>query len=100
MNKSLRLSLAMQAVDVSVEFDGRPVKALIPREVFENCLGSASSPEAWLKCYEENAYVLDAIIRKRFAVKLQDFVVVRSSDFVGLELSPCQPRRAPRTAHE
>ncbi|CAG1017842.1 hypothetical protein BURC_02541 [Burkholderiaceae bacterium] len=78
------LNPAMQAVDMVVEIDGRRVKALIPREVFELCLRSPATPEAWLRCCEEHADVLQAAIRRRFAAKPQDQVVVRSSDFGAL----------------
>lgn len=75
------LSPAMQAVDMVVVIDGQPVKALIPREVFEQCLHTTATPDAWLRCCEEHADVLEAAIRRRFAAKPQDQVVVRCSDF-------------------
>lgn len=76
-----RLDTAMQAVDVFLDIDGKCVRALIPREVFEHRLRSGPDPAAWLKSYEENAEVLNAAIKRRFAAKPQEMVVVRSSDF-------------------
>lgn len=78
---SVGLNTAMQACDVFLEIDGHPVRAIIPREVFERCFNSAPTPDAWLQSYEENASILNAAICRRFAAKPQDFVVVRSSDF-------------------
>jgi hypothetical protein len=83
MASGAQLSPAFQAVHVSVEIDGTPVKALIPREVFEERLKSGQSPEEWIEAYEQNAAMLEAVIRWRYAAKPQDFVVVRSSDFRG-----------------
>ena len=81
MANDTRLNSAMQAVEVHLEIDGHPVKAVIPREVFERCLKSAPTPEAWLQSYGENTSMLNTAICRRFAAKPQDFVVVRSSDF-------------------
>ena len=78
---SVGLNTAIQAVDVFLEIDGHPVRAIIPHEVFERCFNSAPTLDAWLQSYEENASVLNAAICRRFAAKQQDFVVVRSSDF-------------------
>ena len=78
---SAQCNKAIQAVDVYLTIDGKEVRAIIPREVFEGRLRSPDGPEAWLKSYEDNAARLNAIIRKRFAAKPQDFVVVRLSDF-------------------
>ena len=71
----------MQAVDVFLEIDGQPVRAIDPREVFERCFDSAPTLEAWLQSYEENASVLSIVICRRFAAKPQDLVVVRCGDF-------------------
>ena len=81
MAASISLNAAMQAVDVFLKIDGQPVRALIPREVFERCFNSAPTLEAWLQSYEENASILNAAICRRFAAKPQDFVVVRCGDF-------------------
>ena len=81
VHSNVRLNTALQGVDVFVEIDGRQVKAVIPREVFERRLKSEPGPDAWLIAYEENAALLDEMIRKRFAAREQDFVVLRSSDF-------------------
>jgi len=86
-----KLNPAMQAVDVVVEIDGQRVKALIPREVFEQCLRSEASPEAWLRCCDEHADLLDTTIRKRFAAKPQDVVVVRRSDFRSVDNGGDEP---------
>jgi hypothetical protein len=75
-----RLNSAMPAVDVFLEVDGCPVKAIIPREVFERCLGSAPTPSAWLQAYHENASTLDRVIHRRYAALPSDTVVVRSGD--------------------
>ena len=81
MANNTRLSAAMQAVEVLLDIDGHPVRAVIPREVFERCLNSALTPEGWLQSYEDNASMLSAAICRRFAARPQDFVVVRPSDF-------------------
>jgi len=76
-----QINTAMQAVDVLVEVDGKPVRAIIPREVFEGRLRSKAGPDAWLESYRNNAAMIEAVIRKRLVARDQDFVVVRSSDF-------------------
>jgi hypothetical protein len=81
MDNRMRLNTAMQAVDVFLEIDGQPVRAVIPREVFEEHLNTPPTPDAWLKACEDHASALDDVIRRRFAAKPQDLVVVRSSDF-------------------
>ena len=78
---SVGLNTAMPAVDAFLEVDGHPVRAIIPREVFERCFNSAPTLKAWLQSYEENASLLNAAICRRFAAKPQDVVVVTSSDF-------------------
>ena len=78
---SVGLNTAMRAVDVFLKIDGQPVRALIPREVFERCFNFAPTLKAWLQLYEENASILNAAICRRFAAKPQDFVVVRCGDF-------------------
>ena len=76
-----RLCAAMQAVEILLDIDGHPVRAIIPREVFERCFKSAPTPEAWLQSYEDNASALNTAVCRRFAARPQDLVVVRSSDF-------------------
>ena len=80
-----RLNTAMQAVDVFLDVDGRRIRAVVPREVFEERLRSERTPDAWLRSYQENAEVVNAAILRRFSAKPQDLVVVRSSDFGHLE---------------
>jgi len=81
----MRLNSAMQAVDVFLDIDGVRVRAVIPREVFEVRLRSDSTPDAWLKSYEENAATVNAVICRRFEAKPQELIVVRSSDFGPLD---------------
>ncbi|HSW06408.1 hypothetical protein [Aquabacterium sp.] len=81
MTRSMHLNPAMQAVDVYVDIDGQSVRAVIPREVFEDRLRSAHHPSAWLRAAQEHAGELATVIRRRFAARPGDFVVVRSSDF-------------------
>jgi hypothetical protein len=85
MDTRPQLNTAMQAVDVFVDIDGRRIRAVIPREVFEGRLRSGAEPDAWLKAYERHTDVLHAVIRKRFAARPQDFVVVRSGDLAPLD---------------
>jgi hypothetical protein len=80
MAHAAQLSPALAAIQVSLEIDGTQVEALIPREVFEERLRSERHPQGWLASYQRNAALLDAVIRRRYAAKPQDFVVVRSSD--------------------
>lgn len=84
MDMRTRLNSAMQAVDVFMDIDGHPVRAVVPREVFERCLNSESTPADWLRACEENADLLGNVIRRRHAARTQDFVVVRASDFAAL----------------
>lgn len=81
MTQSSSLNPAIQAIDVEVDIEGKPVKAIIPREVIERCLNGGSDPAGWKAAYEENAALVDDLVRRRFAARQQDFVVVRSSDF-------------------
>lgn len=75
------LNPPIQAIEVMVDIDGKAVKAIIPREVIESCLKGGSDPATWKAAYEENAALVDDLVRWRFAARQQDFVVVRSSDF-------------------
>ncbi len=75
------LNPAIQAIDVVVDIDGQPVKAIIPREVIESCLHGGPNPATWRAAYEENATLVDELVRRRFAARQQDFVVLRASDF-------------------
>jgi len=78
-----RFNPAIQGLDVFVDVEGRLVRAIIPRVVFELELHSGSGPVAWAQSYRANAAVIDEIIRKRFAARAPDFVVVRSGDIAG-----------------
>jgi hypothetical protein len=81
MTQGSSLNRALPAIDVVVDIGGKPVKAIIPREVIERCLKGSSDPATWKAAYEKNATVVDDLVRRRFAARLQDFVVLRSSDF-------------------
>jgi hypothetical protein len=81
---TMRLNSAMQAVEIVLDIAGTSIKAVIPREVFECRLRSGTTPDAWLRSYEQNSDVIHHVIGKRLAARPQDFVVVRSSDFRSL----------------
>lgn len=81
MTRSMHLNPAMQAVDVYLDIDGQNVRAVVPREVFEERLHAAPYPDAWLRAAQEHAGELAAVIRRRFGARPGDFVVVRTSDF-------------------
>ena len=81
MNARGTVNPAIRAINVLVDVGGRQVKAIIPGEVLESRLHSSPGPEGWLTSYEEHASEIDDKVRRRFAAREQDFVVVRSSDF-------------------
>ena len=81
MGSHPRMNPAIQALDVWVDVDGKPVRAIIPRVVFEESLHCRVGPSEWPRTYQAHADAIDALVRKRFAAKAQDFVVLRSSDF-------------------
>ena len=85
MTGHARLSSAMQAVDVYLEIQGQPVRALIPRTVLETVFQAGPTPQSWLNAYSEHEQELDAAIERRFAAKPQDWVVMRNSDFGELD---------------
>jgi hypothetical protein len=74
------LFVAIQAVEVAMDIDGVGVRGVIPREVFEYCLDTAPTPEAWLAAFETHRPVFEEIIRRRHRATQSDFVVVRSDD--------------------
>ena len=74
------LFVAIQAVEVDMEVDGVMVCGVIPREVFEYCLDTRPTPDAWLTAFEEHRVAFEEIIRRRYLASRSDFVVVRSHD--------------------
>ena len=74
------LFAAIQAVEVVMEIDGVAVRGVIPREVFEYCLDTRPTPEAWLHAFEAHRAAFEDIIRRRHHASQSDFVVVRSHD--------------------
>ena len=81
MDSHPKVNPAIQGLDVMVEVDGKPVRAIIPRVVFEESFQCRVGPSAWPQAYRDRAETIDEIVRKRFATKKPDFVVLRSSDF-------------------
>jgi hypothetical protein len=74
------LFVAIQAVEVAMDIDGVAVRGVIPREVFEYCLDTAPTPDAWLSAFEDHRAAFEEIIRRRHHASQSDFVVVRSDD--------------------
>lgn len=81
MDSHPKVNPAIQGLDVMVDVDGKPVRAIIPRVVFEESFQCRVGPSEWPQTYRAHADAIDAIVRKRFATKQPDFVVLRSSDF-------------------
>ena len=81
MDSQPKVNRAIQGLDVFVEIDGKPVRAIIPRLVFEKSLNSRLGPSGWSQSYHVHQRVIDSLIRTRYAAKAQDFVVLRTSDF-------------------
>ena len=79
---SRKLCSAIQAVEVSLpaQDTGPPIRALIPRQVFERFFLTDAQPASWLRAYDQHAVVLDAMIRRRYAVHPTDPVVLRRFD--------------------
>jgi hypothetical protein len=75
-----KLNPAIQGLDVFVDVDGKPVRAIIPRVVFEKSLHCDVGPSEWPQTYRAHAATIDAAVRRRFVARDQDFVVLRSSD--------------------
>ncbi len=71
---------AIQAIEVAMDVDGVPVRGVIPREVFEYCLDTRPTPDAWLDAFEAHREAFEEIIRRRHRASHSDFVVVRSHD--------------------
>ena len=76
-----KLNPAIQGLDVFVDVDGEPVRAIIPRLVFENSLRCLVGPSEWPQAYQAHASAIDTVVRRRYAARTQDFVVLRTSDF-------------------
>jgi hypothetical protein len=81
MDSNPRLNPAIQGLEILVDIDDLPVRAIIPRVVLENVLHCDVGPSGWTQTYRVHAAAIDAVVRRRFASKPQDFVVLRSSDF-------------------
>ena len=79
--RPLLFSPPIQGLGIFVDIEGKPVRAIVPREVLEAELHSGSGQAAWLRCYEANAERVQAAVRRRFGVREQDVVVLRFGDF-------------------
>jgi hypothetical protein len=60
-----RLSAAFQAVEVTLTVDGRPVRGIVSRAVFEQQFGAGSEPASWLAAYRDHAPAIDAALRRQ-----------------------------------
>ena len=76
-----KMNRAIQGLDVLVEVDGKPVRAIIPRLVFEESLLCRVGPSEWPQTYQAHAGAIDSVVRRRYATRAQDFIVLRTSDF-------------------
>ena len=81
MDSHPKLNPAIQGLDVFVDVDGKPVRAIIPRLVFEQSLHCLVGPDEWQQVYVAHARDIDAVVRRRHGARAQDFVVLRTSDF-------------------
>jgi hypothetical protein len=71
-----KLSMAVQAVEVSLVHRGRTFRGIVPRAVFETRFGTSDEPAAWLASYHDNAAIIDAALRRKAEGQLTQRVVV------------------------
>jgi hypothetical protein len=62
-----RLHPVVEGVDVRLKVRGRPVKALVVRELLQERFDAGATPQSWLDSYRQHAATIDPVIARRFA---------------------------------
>jgi hypothetical protein len=79
MNES-RLHPAIEGVDVRLSVRGRPVKAIVVRELLQERFAAGPTPQSWLDSYRRNAQAIDSVITQRFRDDPRQPVILKPGD--------------------
>jgi hypothetical protein len=82
MGINVRPNRAIEGLDIEVRLPrGKRVRALVPREVFEERFAAGTTLAEWLITYRKHEQVIDAVIARRYHDALRNPLVVMPSDF-------------------
>jgi hypothetical protein len=80
MTSSAQLNTVVEAVNVTVELYGRPIRAVITREAFEHRWALAGTkPDAMLASFEKNRRSIESTIIDQYMRERKEPVVVHSA---------------------
>ena len=74
---------AIDGLDVQITLaEGQRVRALVPRQVFEERFKASDEPAAWMAAYRENAVATEAVVERRHDDDPKaTTIILRESDF-------------------
>jgi hypothetical protein len=82
MGFNVRANGAIEGLDVEVTLPrGKRVRALVPREVFEERFAGGPTQAEWLLAYRRHEAQIDAVIARRYRDVQRDPLIVHTSDF-------------------
>jgi hypothetical protein len=79
MNEA-KLHAAIEGVDVRLSVRGRPVKAVVVRELLQERFAAGVTPQSWLDSYRRNAKAIDEEITQRFRTDPRQPVILKPGD--------------------
>lgn len=79
MGSSARLNAAFQAISVTVDLDGQPIKAVVTREALEALTGTTvASPDDMLELFHAHQHEIEVEVLDRYFRNMREPVVVHS----------------------